>query len=66
MLTTVHLIYFSPTNTTRNIVEEIAAGIPARAVRHYDLTRLEEGLDLQLTDGPVSYTHLTLPTKRIV
>ncbi|MGE4578505.1 MAG: 4Fe-4S binding protein [Desulfuromonadales bacterium] len=51
MQTTVHLIYFSPTSTTRKIVEEIAAGIPASEVRHYDLTRLEEGLDLQLTEG---------------
>ncbi|BCA78750.1 4Fe-4S binding protein [Desulfuromonas sp. AOP6] len=51
MLSAIHLLYFSPTGTTRKIVEEIAAGIPAGEVRHYDLTRLEAGLDLQLTDG---------------
>lgn len=51
MLSTIHLLYFSPTGTTKKIVEQIAIGSKAREVRHYDLTRLETGLDLQLTDG---------------
>ena len=51
MPSTLHLIYFSPTKTTRKIVEAIAVGTSARELRHYDLTRLEAGLDLHLTDG---------------
>ena len=34
----------------------------------YTIHKLESDLNIQLLDrsGPVSYTHLTLPTKRIV
>ena len=46
-----HLIYFSPTGTTKKIVEQIAAGMAPATTRHYNLTRLPEGLDLRLTDG---------------
>ena len=46
-----HLIYFSPTGTTRKIVEQIALGINARIVEHHDLTLVSSGIDARLTDG---------------
>ncbi|OHB25529.1 MAG: FeS-binding protein [Desulfuromonadaceae bacterium GWC2_58_13] len=46
-----HLIYFSPTKTTKKIVEGIAAGLGSGEIEHYDLTRMEHGLDLRLSDG---------------
>lgn len=51
MIAKTHLIYFSPTKTTKKIVEQIATGINAHDVVHYDLTRMEQGLDIQLVDG---------------
>jgi len=47
----IHLIWFSPTQTTRKIVEAIAAGIGGNEQRHYDLTRRQGGLDLELEVG---------------
>lgn len=46
-----HLIYFSPTRSTKGIVEQIAIGLGPCAIEHHDLTRVERGLDLQLSDG---------------
>lgn len=46
-----HLIYFSPTKTTRKIVEQIAAGLNSHDVEHYDLTRVDGMVDLRLEDG---------------
>lgn len=51
MLTTLHLIYFSPTGTTRKIVGRIAASIAAKAVVTHDLTLPQERPSLQLTEG---------------
>ena len=46
-----HLIYFSPTGTTRRTVEQIAGGINAQSVEHHDLTLQTAGVNLTLTDG---------------
>lgn len=51
MPATTHLIYFSPTSTTKMIVERIAEGLGDTSVAHHDLTRLKGGLDLRLDDG---------------
>ena len=51
MVSKTHLIYFSPTKTTKKIVEQIAAGLNARECEHYDLTRMERGVDMELDDG---------------
>ena len=45
------LIYFSPTATTRKIVEAIAAGFNCRPATSYDLTRSSEQLIRKLRDG---------------
>ena len=39
MITTCHLIYFSPTGTTQKVVSAVARGLAAPQVVHYDLTR---------------------------
>ena len=46
-----HLIYFSPTGTTRRVVERIAAGLKMPAASRYDLTRQFTGIGAHLTDG---------------
>ena len=46
-----HLIYFSPTGTTRKIVAAIAAGFTAQHVEHYNLTRDITPRHKQLYDG---------------
>ena len=46
-----HLIYFSPTKTTKRVVEQIATGLNARDIEHHDLTRLKQEIDLHLVDG---------------
>lgn len=51
MISKTHLIFFSPTVTTKKTVEQIAAGIGATECHLYDLTRMETGLDLELSDG---------------
>lgn len=51
MITQTHLIYFSPTKTTKKIVEQIAAGFNAGNTKQYDLTQMEPGLDIELADG---------------
>ncbi len=51
MLAKLHLIYFSPTGTTRRIVEQIALGIKARIIEHHDLTLDLSGIDTKLNDG---------------
>ncbi len=38
-LTTVKLVYFSPTETTKKVLESIANGIQANKIEHLDLTR---------------------------
>lgn len=51
MISKIHLIYFSPTKTTKKIVEKIAAGTNIRDIEHYDLTLVGSGLDRQFVDG---------------
>ena len=51
MLPKTHLIYFSPTGTTRKIVMQVAAGLDSRAVEHYDLTRMEQEPALSLVEN---------------
>ncbi|WP_136513781.1 4Fe-4S binding protein [Geomonas edaphica] len=48
---TIHLIYFSPTGTTRKTVTAIAQGLGTGKVVHHDLTRVREGIDLTLDEG---------------
>lgn len=49
--TKLHLIYFSPTGTTRRIVEQIALGINAPITEQHDLTLNSVGIDARLTEG---------------
>lgn len=51
MISKIHLIYFSPTKSTKRIVENIAAGTNIRDIEHYDLTLMEPGLDSRFVDG---------------
>ncbi|MHB8708943.1 MAG: 4Fe-4S binding protein [Desulfuromonadales bacterium] len=51
MPTELHLVYFSPTGTTRKIVEQIAAGLGAGSINRLDLTRTEVARDLHLAGG---------------
>jgi flavodoxin len=39
------LIYFSPTNTTRRIVEQVAAGLKIDTVETCDLTHRPDGIN---------------------
>lgn len=48
---TAHLIYFSPTGTTRKVAEAIAQGAGASKVIHYDLTLPDATFDAALTEG---------------
>jgi ferredoxin len=48
---TVHLIYFSPTGTTRKVVEAIAAGTGAKKIRSHDLTLGQVTFDRPLEEG---------------
>ncbi len=47
----IHLIYFSPTGTTRKTVTAIAQGLGTGKVVHHDLTRVREGIELALDEG---------------
>lgn len=49
--TKLHLIYFSPTGTTRRIVEQVALGIKAPITEQHDLTLNSAGIDTKLTEG---------------
>ena len=48
---TIHLIYFSPTGTTRKTMTAIAQGLGMGKVIHHDLTRVREGIELNLDEG---------------
>ncbi len=50
MIETAHLVYFSPTGTTRQIVTRIVAGLGGKAV-HHDLTLPQEQPRLVLSEG---------------
>jgi flavodoxin/NAD-dependent dihydropyrimidine dehydrogenase PreA subunit len=51
MMRTAHLVYFSPTGTTRKVAEGIAQGLGADKVVHYDLTPADARFETVLTDG---------------
>ncbi|MBE0575410.1 MAG: 4Fe-4S binding protein [Desulfuromonadales bacterium] len=51
MMRTAHLIYFSPTGTSKIISTGIARGLAAKNITHYDLTRPNPSFELVLTDG---------------
>jgi ferredoxin/flavodoxin len=46
-----HLVYFSPTGTTRNIVKQVAAGLDRPELADYDLTRMDQDFALHLDEG---------------
>ncbi|WP_316348617.1 4Fe-4S binding protein [Desulfuromonas acetoxidans] len=47
----VHLIYFSPTGTTRNVIDAIAAGMAAEKISRYDLTLSQTPQEQFLSEG---------------
>ena len=47
----IHQVYFSPTKTTKTIVEQITAGIHPNEIETYDLTYRGFEIDTQFTDG---------------
>jgi flavodoxin len=51
MTAPVYLVYFSPTGTTRMIVNRIAAEFTTAAVESHDLTLSPKAPDLLITDG---------------
>lgn len=48
---TAHLIYFSPTGTTRKTITSIARGLGAKSVLHYDVTLPNNRFETVLTEG---------------
>ena len=51
MTQTAHLIYFSPTGTTKRISASIAQGLGVKNVTHYDMTLPKARFEIVLTDG---------------
>lgn len=51
MITKTHLIYFSPTRTTKKIVEQIAAGLGAQQMLHHNLTLSDSSLTESINEG---------------
>lgn len=51
MVNTTHLIYFSPTGTTRKVSESIAKGLGAERIDHYDTTLPGAALNAAFTKG---------------
>ena len=51
MSQTAHLLYFSPTGTTRMIMTGIARGLAVERVIHYDVTRPDSCFETDLTEG---------------
>ena len=54
---TAHLIYFSPTGTTRKVCEAIAQGLGANKVIHYDVTLPDSKFDTVLNRWRGDYRH---------
>ena len=52
--------------STQAVTEALVATTPAQAIPQFALSIVRGGNILIVDDGSVSYTHLTLPTKRIV
>ena len=51
MIPTVHLIYFSPTGTTKTIVTRVAEGLAAQETVHHDMTKPGSSRDTLLHSG---------------
>jgi ferredoxin len=51
MIKKAHLIYFSPTGTTKKIVESVGRGLGAEEISYYDLTLPTQSYDTVLTEG---------------
>ena len=51
MTETAHLIYFSPTGTSRTVSENIAKGLGAKEIIHYDLTLPASNIEMILNEG---------------
>ena len=51
MSLTAHLIYFSPTGTTKKTTTSIAQGLGVKSVVHYDVTLPGSGTETVLSDG---------------
>ena len=51
MIPTVHLIYFSPTGTTKTIVTGVAEGLAAQETVHHDMTKPGSSRDTLLHSG---------------
>ncbi|MDT8420167.1 MAG: 4Fe-4S binding protein [Desulfuromonadales bacterium] len=51
MVDRAHLIYFSPTRTTQQIVEQVAVGLGAHKVEHHDLTLARCGIIRRIDNG---------------
>ena len=49
----VHLIYFSPTGTTRKIIDAIVEGLGSKQINRYDLTYPLEEIEQPFVDGVV-------------
>ncbi|MEN8686351.1 MAG: 4Fe-4S binding protein [Desulfuromonadales bacterium] len=52
---TAHLVYFSPTGTTRTTCVQIAKGLSAKQIIHYDVTLPGDLLATTLTEGVVIF-----------
>ena len=55
MIQTAHLVYFSPTGTTRTTCAQIAKGLSAKKIIHYDVTLPGDLLATTLTEGVVIF-----------
>ncbi|MDX2481701.1 MAG: 4Fe-4S binding protein [Desulfuromusa sp.] len=51
MMTNTHLIYFSPTKTTKKVIEKLAKGLGSDQIKHYDLTFADAVCDEPINDG---------------
>ncbi len=55
MTSVAHLVYFSPTGTTRTIVKQIATGLNPGSIIDHDLTRPGTANDFIISDGIVIF-----------
>lgn len=55
MIKRAHLVYFSPTGTTRSTCAQVAKGLSAKKIIHYDVTLPGDSLTMSLTEGVVIF-----------
>jgi len=55
MIETAHLVYFSPTGTTRTTCSRIAKALSAKRIMHYDVTLPGDLLTTTITEGVVIF-----------